>query len=520
MRTLLVGVDVGTGSARAGVFDPSGVMLGRAEHPISMRRIGADGAEHDSTEIWASVCTAVREALRRAAARPEEVAGLAFDATCSLVVRDGAGEPLPISDDSQPRWDTIVWLDHRAKAEAEECTATGHRVLSHLGGVMSPEMEIPKLMWLKRHRPEIWDRTGLVFDLVDYLGWRASGSLERSGSSLTCKWTYLAHEAAWPHDFFDQVGLPDLIAHAGLPQQATAPGAPLGPLTDQAAEELGLTTRCIVGVGLIDAHAGALGVLGGAHAEGRLALIAGTSNSIIALSPEPRPQHGIWGPYFGAIVPDRWLSEGGISAAGALLDHLIRVHRAGGEPTAERHAAIIARIAELRAETPDLAPRLHILPDFHGNRSPAGDPSALGVISGLNLDEDFDSLCKLYWRASAAIALNLRAILEVLGNVGFPIDTLHVTGGHTRNPALMRLYADATGATLMELESGDAVLLGTAMLAAAASGVAPSLAAATSSMAGKLVSRPPDPAMAASLDRDYRVQRMMRAQREALDLVW
>jgi ribulose kinase len=83
----------------------------------------------------------------------------------------------------------------------------------------------------------------------------------------------------------------------------------------------------------------------------------------------------------------------------------------------------------------------------------------------------------------------------------------------------MRLYADATGATLMELESGDAVLLGTAMLAAAASGIAPSLADATASMAGKLVSRPPDPGMAASLDRDYRVQRMMRAQREALDLV-
>ena len=100
-------------------------------------------------------------------------------------------------------WDTIVWLDHRAVAEAEECTASGHRVLDHVGGVMSPEMEIPKLMWLKRHLPETWARAGLFLDLADYLTWRASGSTARSECTVTCKWTYLAHEQeGW------QAGLP------------------------------------------------------------------------------------------------------------------------------------------------------------------------------------------------------------------------------------------------------------------------------------------------------------------------
>src|SRR5690606_8948462 len=131
----------------------------------------------------------------------------------------------------------------------------------------------------------------------------------------------------------------------------------------------------------------------------------------------------------------------------ALLDHLIRWHGAGGEPDAARHRAIIARIAELRAAEPELAPRLHVLPDFHGNRSPLGDPQALGVISGLTLDSDFDSLCRLYWRAAVAIALGVRHILETLNGRGYAIDTLLVTGGHTRNPLLMELYADATGCT-------------------------------------------------------------------------
>ena len=108
-----------------------------------------------------------------------------------------------------------------------------------------------------------------------------------------------------------------------------------------------------------------------------------------------------------------------------------------------------------------------MLPDFHGNRSPLADPRALGVISGLPLDASFDALCRLYWRTCVAIALGLRHILEHLNDHGYAIDTLHVTGGHTRNPLLMELYADATRCRTVEPAAPDAVLLGTAMVAAA-----------------------------------------------------
>ena len=103
-----------------------------------------------------------------------------------------------------------------------------------------------------------------------------------------------------------------------------------------------------------------------------------------------------------------------------------------------------------------------MLPDFHGNRSPLADPHALGVISGLTLDASFDSLCRLYWRTASRIALGVRHILETLNAGGFVIDTLHVTGGHTQNPLLMELYADATGCTVVEPLADEAVLLGTA----------------------------------------------------------
>ncbi len=524
MAELVAAVDVGTASARAGILDRGGKLLGRAAAPIDMNQPEAHHAEQDSEQIWAAVCTAVRGALTQAGARPEHVAGISFDATCSLVVRDRDGRQLGVSRSGETRWDTIVWLDHRAIAEAEECTATGHRVLDYVGGVMSPEMEMPKLMWLKRHLPERWDAAEHFFDLADFLTWKSSGALDRSQCTLTCKWTYLAHEeAGWQRDFFEAVGIGDMPERGRLPAKASAIGADAGPLTPEAAEALGLTTACRVGVGLIDAHAGALGVLGGvvhdmSEIDRHLALIAGTSSCVMALSQEPRPTRGVWGPYFGAVLPQCWLNEAGQSATGALLDHIIRWHGAGGEPTGERHQAIIRRVMQLRErEGVDLAKRLNVLPDFHGNRSPLADPNAVGVISGLTLDASFDSLCRLYWRTVVAIALGVRHILDRLNESGYIIDMLHVTGGHTKNPLLMELYADATGCTVIEPQAEDAVLLGTGMVAATTAGLYPGLADACRGMQQGGRARPPDPAARQRFDTDYRVFLGMHQQRQALD---
>lgn len=524
MREFVCAVDVGTGSARAGILDRGGIVLGRGEHPIAMNRETPDHAEHDSEDIWTAVCAAVRAARERAGIAAADVAGISFDATCSLVARGRGGEQISVALGGEPRWDTIVWLDHRALAEADECTATGHRVLDHIGGVMSPEMETPKLMWLKRHLPKMWNEAGYLFDLADFLTCRASGSLARSQCTVVAKWTYLAHETpGWQRDFLAKVGLDDLIERASLPGAASPVGSDLGGLTSQAAEELGLTTACRVGAGVIDAFAGLLGVLGGFaddldNIDRHLALIAGTSSCLMAMSREPRRFPGVWGPYYGTALPGLWVSEGGQSATGALLDHVIRWHGAGGEPDAAMHRKIVARIMELReVEGLDLAGRLHVLPDFHGNRSPIADPHAVGVVSGLTLDASFDSLCRLYWRTAVGIALGVRHILEALNENGYVIDTLHVTGGHTKNPLLMELYADATGCRVVEPVLDEAVLSGTAMVAAAAAGLYPDLVSACVAMQQPGRERLPNPAARARFDRDYRVFLEMHRQRRALD---
>lgn len=518
----VVAVDVGSTAARAGVFDAAGRLLARGSHPFATARPASGHAEHSSDEIWEACCRAVRTALRESRVDPASVLGLAFDATCSLALFDDAGRPASVSETGEDRWNVIMWADHRALAEAAEITATGHRVLDFVGGAMSPEMQMPKLLWLKRRDPARWRRYALALDLTDFLTWRATGRQAVSTCTVTCKWAYLAHETpGWQGDFLARIGLEDLPERASLPDTALPIAAGAGPLTEASARELGLTQACRVGVGLIDAHSGGLGVLGGsdpATFDRRIAMIAGTSTCHMAVSRERRHVPGVWGPYRGAMIPELWLNEAGQSATGSLLDHVLDWHAAAAVLGSDRHGIVSARVAELLdRHGPGFAGSLQVLPDFHGNRSPLADPHATGVIHGLTLDASFDSLARLYYAAAVGIALGTRHILDALNERGYAIAQLHLTGGHATSPLLLQLYADATRCRVVLPEEADGVLLGTACAAAAACGLHPGLAAACAAMVRSGREVAPDPRVAEFFERRYERFLLMHEHRRALD---
>lgn len=526
MREHLVAVDVGTGSARAAIFDKCGTLLAKASFPIAMHLPMANHAEHDSEDIWRAITAAVRQALELSQIKADRIAAIGFDATCSLVVRGPSDTPLSISTSGNPRFDTIMWLDHRAMEEAAQISASNHPLVDYSGGRISPEMEIPKLMWLKRHLPATWEKACGIFDLADYITFRATGSTARSCSTLAAKWTFLAHEKpGWQQDFLSLAGLEDLSERAQLPEIASEIGTPIGTLSPQAAEELGLDEGCVVAPGMIDAYAGALGLLGEyapdpSKLEQQVALIAGTSSCIIKLAREAEPQRGYWGPYLGVGLPGFWLIEGGQSAAGALLDHIVRMHAAGGTPDARRHSAIIDRIGALQEiEGDNFGLPINVLADFHGNRSPIGDPGLTGTISGLTLDCSFDGLCRLYWRTAVGIACGIRHILERLHPQSPSTDPVHIAGGHARNPLLVALYADMTGRRIIVPSMPETVLLGTAMNAATAAGLYPTVCDAGVAMASRTGEQMPDPHRRAAYDRDYaRYLAMIRHREELLAL--
>lgn len=522
-----IGVDVGTGSARAGVFDASGQLLATASHPLKIWRPRPHHVEQSSADIWAAVCQATRSALALSGRSPQAVRGIGFDATCSLVVLGPEGRPLPVNDAGEADRNVIVWMDHRADAQAGRINATRHRVLDHVGGRISPEMETPKLLWLKEHQPDTYAGAAHFMDLTDFLTWKATGSLWRSTCTVACKWTYMAHEQAWDASYFRAIGLADL-AEAGFARigpEIRPPGTAIpGALQAAAAAELGLPAGVAVGMGLIDAHAGAVGTLGAQGLPGdlaqRMAYVFGTSACTLNVSAEPAFVPGVWGPYFSALVPGLWLNEGGQSAAGAAIDHLVRLHPLAPEATRQAEAAgqslvgwIEAQAARALVDRPlaGLLDDLHVVPEFLGNRAPFADPGARAIIAGLGLEEDENSLIALYLAGICAIGYGLRQIVAALKAGGADLQTVVISGGAGRSALVRRLLADASGTAIAVCATEEPVLLGAAMTAAIADGARPDLPTAMAAMSVAEETITPDPACRALHDRRFAAYEKLQA---------
>jgi D-ribulokinase len=502
MQQAFIGIDVGTSSARAGVFDERGTLLSTARHPIAIWHDAGDIVEQSSSDIWAACVASVRSAMRDAAIPPAAVRGIGFDATCSLVVLDRAAGPLTVSTSGDSRRNVIVWMDHRATAEARLVNDTHDEVLRYVGGSISPEMEMPKILWLKRHLPSSYGAAGHFFDLADYLSFRASGSTARSMCTVTCKWNFLAHERRWSDSYFERIGLGDFVSdgYAKIGTEIVAPGAPLGRgLTGPVAFELGLPEGTPVGASLIDAHAGGVGTIGGREAGSesvdicnRLAYIMGTSACIMATTTEPCFVPGVWGPYYSAMVPSFWLNEGGQSAAGAAIDHLIRSHPAYAEVVASARDAgleileflekrIVSRTGGVGTAAL-LARDIHVLPEFLGNRSPYADPDSRAVIAGLDLDADIGAMERLFVAGLCGLAYGLADVVDAFRSHGVDSHMMVMSGGAGRSPLVRQIMADTTGLTVALPQTQEPVLLGAAMLGAVAGGAFQSIRDAMASM--------------------------------------
>lgn len=503
MTDYFLGVDVGTGSARAGIFDAGGGLIASAKHPIRIWKEAGDVVEQSSQDIWAAVVRSVREAVALSRCDPADIKGIGFDATCSLVAIGEDGNPVSVSHSGDPDRNIIVWMDHRATGEADFINAGKHAVLRYVGGRISPEMETPKLLWLKKNLPEAYAAAKHFFDLADFLSWRATGSLARSTCTVTCKWTFLAHEQRWDDAFFRAIGLGDLVddGFRRIGVEIVPPGSALGAgLSAEAALAFGLKPGTPVGAGLIDAHAGGVGTLG-ASDEGtlpdaqlarRLAYIFGTSACSMATTVEPTFVEGVWGPYYSAMIPGFWLNEGGQSAAGAAIDHLVTMHPLSSQIEEKARAAGLSlvayldhRVSELQANLGDairLANGIGVVPEFLGNRSPLADPDAKAIIAGLTLDASEESLLALYVAGVAGLGYGLRQLLEAFAREAIEIDVIVASGGAANSPLVLQLLADATRTPVASAASPEPVLLGAAMLGAVAAELCPTIAGAMASM--------------------------------------
>ncbi|KAG5593929.1 hypothetical protein H5410_035161 [Solanum commersonii] len=411
---------------------------------------------------------------------------------------DSEGEPVTVSWSGDTRRNIIVWMDHRAVKQAERINSNSP-VLQYCGGGISPRWSHQRmlmslldrsggivsfsvtapfagafsplvillassgsgsLLWVKENLQESWSMVFRWMDLSDWLTYKATGDDTRSLCTTVCKWTYLGHahmqqinekdscameSCGWDDGFWEEIGLGDLVDghHAKIGRSVAFPGHALGSgLTPHAAKELGLMAGTPVGTALIDAHAGGVGVMESVPASDsesivdedaisrRMVLVCGTSTCHMAVSRqnysylESGDLSGQVHFHLQSMVPEYWLTEGGQSATGSLLDHIIENHVASphlANRAASRRISIFDLLNEILESMKQdegspfiaaLTNDMHILPDFHGNRSPIADPKSKGMISGLTLDTSEKQLALLYLATVQGIAYGTRHIVE------------------------------------------------------------------------------------------------------------
>jgi FGGY-family pentulose kinase len=489
---LVLGIDAGTGSLRAGLFNLQGQPLGFAERSYETFYPNAGWAEQHPAHWWDALVGAVQECLALNGVDRHRVIGLAIDAPCNILLIDQDGTPLT---------ESLIWMDLRGAEQARRLTGTHDPVLRYCGGDVPAEWPLPKLLWLKEHEPALWERAAYAVEQMSWLTYRLTGTWATPLNSAAAKWHYRATAqdtlpGGWPVSLLKTVGLEDAVAK--LPQTVVPMGKKAGELTSQAATELGLQPGIAISMSGIDAHAGMVGM--NVTAPGTLALITGTSTCQLAQSRTATFDPGLWGPFEDAVVQSEWTLEAGQSSTGGTVRWLLDMLGGKLPQGAERYAAADATAAAIAPG----ADGLTVLDFWQGSRTPIKDPRARGTIWGLTSAHGVGHLLRAVYEGTA---YGNRHILDMLQKMHVPTNQIVACGGGTRSKLWLQILADVAQLPIALTEIPDAVSLGSAMCAAVGADAFADLASAGKAMVHTGAVIEPDPETRAVYDEGYALYR-------------
>ncbi|WP_177217008.1 FGGY-family carbohydrate kinase [Amycolatopsis arida] len=444
---LLLGIDIGTASAKGVLVSPRGEVLakvGRA-HRTATPRPG--WVEHDAEAVWWADFRALsRELLDAAAGRP--LAGLAVSGIGPVLLpADAAGRPL--------RPAILYGVDTRATAEIAELTAElgADAILRRAGTPLSSQAVGPKWRWLARHEPDVAARAELFLMASSYLVHRLTGEYVLDHHSASqCDPMYDLRAAAWAQDWARRVAPTVTLPRLLWPTEVA------GTVTAAAAAETGLPEGLPVTAGTVDAWAEAASV--GVREPGDTMVMYGTTMFLVQVLTNPRPHPGLW--TTRGVDPGTYSLAAGMATSGAVTDWLRGL--VGGD-----FATLVAEAAEVPAGSRGLL----MLPYFAGERTPLFDPDARGVVAGLTTGH---GRAELYRAALEGIAYGVRHNLEVMRDAGGVAHRLVAVGGGVRGGLWTRIVSDVTGAEQQVPAETVGAALGDALLAAVAVGLDPDVA--------------------------------------------
>ena len=479
-----IGIDFGSLSARAVVMDlDSGDVLSSAvseyEHGILTDRLpngiplAVDWAVQIPQDYLDSLAGSVREAVAAAGISPDQVKGIGLDVTASTMLpTDADGSPLcedpRFSED--PNSYIKVWKHHAAQKYAdmieEAARNDGSGLLDPFGGHISGEHFLPKAMQIAMESPELYEASGRILEVGDWLVRKLCGTESRGYCSAAFKTYYSEEDGDVPSSFFEKIS-PRL---AGLsdkyPPNVVFPGDCAGRLSEEGAELLGLVPGIPVAAAGVDAHTTIYGC--GVSRPGQFLMIIGTSTCEMLLSETLSCIDGISGVVNDSVFKSMYTYECGQSGIGDMFawfagNQVPSEYRAEAEEKGMDVQQLLTRKAS------ELCPGengLVALDWWNGVRSTLMDFSLTGVIAGLSTETSPE---EIYRALLESTAYGCRKIIDTLEESGVMIDSLIATGGIPhKNPLMMQIYADVMGRDVLIVDRDYTGSVGSAIMGAAA----------------------------------------------------
>jgi sugar (pentulose or hexulose) kinase len=456
---LLVAVDVGTTGARAAAIDLSGRVVAEVRRPYRTRAPKPGWAEQDARD-WSDNAVSALAGLAGRLGSRDRVAAIGLTGQCPTVA--------PVGADIRPVGPGMLYRDNRAVAEAEEMrTRIGVEAMHARTGHVAQAFHVgPKVLWLRRHQPDVFRRTHLFLQPRDVVLHRLTGRLATDESHADATMFFDLRERRWAEDLF---GLFDLDP-ARFPE-ALAPWETAGELSPTTAAGVGLRAGLPVVVGAADSQCVAFGA--GVIDPGPVSEMAGSSSCLNSAVAEPLADVRIT--HYSHVVPGRYTTELGINTSGAAIDWAVRrLGYPGHVALAADAERLVRRLRRSRGDPRDAAPLfLPYLGD--GERD---DPTLRGAFVGLSLRHDRPALA---YAVLEGLAFGVHGALAELERAGSPVRELRVSGGGGRLAVLSQIKADVLQSPVVALR-GDAAAIGTALLSARAAGLDGAAGAAVESV--------------------------------------
>ncbi|HIY08672.1 MAG TPA: xylulose kinase [Firmicutes bacterium] len=451
----VMGFDSGTGGMRVGIYDMEGheIVFASTEYPTRHEHPG--WAEQSPADWWNCLAASTHKALELSGIDKEDIIALSYDVTCCSVML--------CMNDGTPLRDCLIWMDVRAAEEAAFIASTKHPILKFNGyGNVSAEWMPCKALWLKKHEPENYNKAEKVCECADWITYKLTGRWTANLSNIAVRWYYDAPNGGFPVDFYEQIGLGDVLAK--FPQEITHLGDNLGTLTPEAAEFLGLSPNTIVGQGGVDAYIGNFGL--GVVKPGKVALITGSSHLIMGLTDQyTYSKNGIFGPFPDCIRKGYGVVEGGQTSSGSIVSWFKRNFCKDLEDQPGGAYGVLNREA---AKLEPGSDGLLVLDWWQGNRTPYTDPSVRGTIYGLSLGH---TQAHLFRAIMEGVAYGTENVFQSFRKAGFPVNEICMGGGTTNSDLFMQIHADVSNVVVNVPENPQSCTLGSAILATLAAGI-------------------------------------------------